>query len=85
MAINKSNNSNEIKLHIVEYCGVLSKNEETGYSLELRYISWNDRPPKYDLRTWKTDENGNEICGKGITMTGEELEALGDLINKMRE
>lgn len=85
MAIKKNNFNGEISMKIVEKCGVISTNETTGYSLELRYISWNDREPKYDLRSWKQNEDGTEICGKGVTLSGEELESLGDLINKMRE
>ena len=66
---------------VLEECGTLSTNAK-GWSLKLRYISWNGKDPKYDLRSWVKDENG-EKCGKGITMTGEELEALLNILKKM--
>ena len=46
-------------------------------------MSWNGKEAKYDLRTWKTDEDGEEKCGKGIGLSGEELEALGELIKEL--
>lgn len=41
---------------------------------ELKYGSWNGGEPKYDLRS----------NYKGITLTGEELIALADLVNTLR-
>ena len=41
---------------------------------QLRYGSWNGGEPKYDLRS----------NYKGITLTGEELIALADLVNSLR-
>ena len=78
MAIKKSTTikakKDEPTYEVLEECGVLSTNDR-GWELKLRYLSWNGNEPKYDLRSWKEDENG-ERCGKGITLTGEELEAL---------
>ena len=68
---------------VLEECGTLSTNAK-GWSLKLRYISWNGKDPKYDLRSWVKDETG-EKCGKGITMTGDELEALLNILKKMEE
>lgn len=82
MAIKKSTNT--IEYTVTEKCGVVSTNEDTGWSLEVRRVSWNGREPKYDIRTWK-EEDGKEICGKGITLTGEELEALSKLLDEMRD
>ena len=36
-------------------------------------ISWNGRPPKYDLRDWAP---GKEKMGKGVTLTEEEIVQL---------
>lgn len=41
---------------------------------ELKYGSWNGGEPKYDLRS----------NYKGITLTGEELIALADLVDTLR-
>ena len=69
---------NEPMYKVLEECGTLSTNSK-GWALKLRYISWNNAEPKYDLRTWKETENG-EQCGKGMTLTGEELEALYNIL-----
>ena len=81
MAIRKSmaKNTDTINYKVLENCGVVAP-RKGGYTLELRYISWNDRGPVYDLRPWKVNDEGEEICGKGITLSGEELESLGNLI-----
>lgn len=85
MAINKTNKSdNEIKMEVIEKCGVIME-RNGGYSLELRYVSWNGKDPKYDIRPWKMNDDGNEICGKGITLSGEELEKLGEIIKNMED
>lgn len=84
MAIKKSGkaNDNGIKYEVIEKCGVIT--ERNGdYNLELRYVSWNGNEPRYDIRTWKTKDDGTEVCGKGITLTGEELESLGNIIMKL--
>lgn len=85
MAINKTNKSdNEIKMEVIEKCGVIME-RNGGYSLELRYVSWNGKDPRYDIRPWKMNDDGNEICGKGITLSGEELEKLGEIIKNMED
>lgn len=42
----------------------------------LTITSWNGRPAKLDLRTWRTDENGQQQPGKGLTLTDTEAAAL---------
>lgn len=69
------------KYKVIEKCGVIGE-RSGGYTLELRFVEWNGNPAKYDLRPWKVKDDGTEICGKGITLTGEELEALGELITQ---
>lgn len=85
MAIHKTTakaNGNEIKMEVIEKCGVLGKRGSSG-TLELRYVAWNGREPKYDIRLWKEDEEGNETGLKGVTLSGEELETLGNLLAEM--
>lgn len=85
MAIHKTTakaNDDAIKMEVIEKCGVLGKRGKS--TLELRYVAWNGREAKYDIRPWGTDEEGNETCFKGITLSGEELEALGEVLDKMR-
>ena len=85
MAIKKSGKAKDegIKYEVLEKCGVISTGSN-GWQTELRYIAWNGNDPKYDIRSWKETEDG-EKCGKGITLTGEELEALGNIIKGMEE
>ena len=83
MAIRKSIKADsQIECKVVEKCGVISE-RNSGWTLELRYVSWNGGDPRYEIRPWKTKDDGIEVCGKGITLTGEELESLGELITKL--
>ena len=85
MAIRKTNVKPAAKTdptyEVIEECGTLSTNDR-GWELKLRYMSWNGNEPKYDLRSWKEDENG-EKCSKGITLTGDELENLLNILKNM--
>ncbi len=69
----------DIKFEIVKKIGVLSKSEK-GWAKELNLVSWNGREPKYDIRTWSPD---GQKMGKGITLSGEELLALKELLGRM--
>lgn len=86
MAIKKSNAkaNDEIKMEVLEKCGIISE-RANGWTTELRYVSWNGNEPRYDIRTWKIKDDGTEVCGKGITLTGEELEKLGEIIKEMED
>lgn len=86
MGFKKSNadtKANEPKYEVLEKYGVVGK--RTGdWQLELRYISWNGNEPKYDLRPWKETDEG-EMCSKGITLSGEEMESLLNILKEMAE
>lgn len=69
----------EIKYEIVETIGVVSEGKN-GWNKELKLISWNEREPVYDVRTWSPD---HEKMGKGITITKEEAKALRDMLNTL--
>ncbi|MEY8445806.1 YdbC family protein [Enterococcus ratti] len=69
----------EFSYEIVEEIAVLSKNNK-GWQKELNLVSWNGRPPKFDLRDWAPD---HEKMGKGLTLTNEEFEALQKAIENM--
>ena len=71
----------EIKFEIVKEIGVLSETSK-GWKTELNLVSWNDREPKYDLRTWS--ENHEEI-GKGITLSKDEMAKLKELLDDIEE
>ena len=56
-----------------------------GNKIQLNLISWNGAVPKYDLRNWYTDKNGNDKYSKGVTLTTNELRELKALLNTMTE
>lgn len=66
-----------IEYEIIEEIGVLSENAR-GWRKELNKVSWNGRPPKYDIRDWSED---HEKMGKRITLTDEEAEVLKKLLD----
>lgn len=68
----------DFRFEILEHVGVINTNS-TGWSKELNVVSWNDKPAKYDIRDWHPDHGK---MGRGITLTGEELEKLGILIHE---
>ena len=54
----------ELNYKILETIAVISESPK-GWTKELNVISWNGRPPKYDLRDWAP---GKEKMGKGVTL-----------------
>ena len=68
-----------INYDILRNYGELSVSK-SGWTKQLNLISWNGRQAKYDIRDWAPD---GEKMGKGITLDGEELVKLRDLLNAM--
>lgn len=66
----------DFKFEIVQAIATLSTNAK-GWSKELNIVSWNGRPPVYDLRSWDPE---HEKMGKGLTMTKDELIELAAVI-----
>lgn len=69
----------EIKYEIVKNIGVISETDK-GWKKEVNLVSWNEKPPKYDIRDW--NEN-HERMGKGITLTEEELNTLKNILENI--
>lgn len=69
----------EFSYEIVEEIAVLSENPN-GWTKELNLVSWNGRPPKFDLRDWAP---GHEKMGKGITLSNEEFDILRNTLKQM--
>ncbi len=69
----------DIKYEISKELGVLSENAK-GWKKELNLVSWNECDPKYDIRDWS---EGHGKLGKGVTLTGEEIKKLRDILNKI--
>ncbi|ABO50757.1 conserved hypothetical protein [Desulforamulus reducens MI-1] len=66
----------EFKYEIIKTIGVLSEGSK-GWQKELNLISWNDKPPKYDIREWSPDR---QKMGKGVTLSEEEINVLKTLL-----
>ncbi|WP_249660860.1 YdbC family protein [Lysinibacillus fusiformis] len=62
----------EIKFEVIAHIGVLSESSK-GWRKEINFISWNGNVPKYDIREWAPNR---EKMGKGITLSGEEVQSL---------
>ena len=77
---NENNKDNKFSYKVIKKIAKLGKKGK--YTIELRYISWNDGPPKYDIRPWYIDEECTETMGKGISLTGSQLQKLKDVLNK---
>ena len=69
----------EIKYEIVKELGKLSETE-SGWAKEVNLVSWNDRDPVYDIRTWNSDHSR---MGKGVTLSLAEMEAFCELAKKL--
>lgn len=68
----------DIKFEIKATLGVLSTSSKN-WTKELNLVSWNDAPPKYDIRDWSPDHTK---MGKGVTLTDEEVAKLKEALNK---
>lgn len=69
----------EIKYEVVDKIGVINAGTN-GWNKELNLISWNEREPVYDIRTWSSE---HDKMGKGVTITAEEAKALRDMLNSL--
>lgn len=57
---------------IVQHMETLSESPN-GWTKEVNLVSWNGGEAKYDIRSWAP---GHEKCGKGLTLTGDEMQML---------
>lgn len=71
----------DVKYEIMQEIGVLSENSK-GWRKELNLVSWNGKPPKFDLRDWAPD---HEKMGKGTTLTNDELKKLYEILAEMHD
>jgi len=67
----------DLKYDVNAKYGVLSTSK-SGWTKEVRSISWNDKEAKYDIREWAP---GDEKMGKGITLSLEEMCELKKILN----
>lgn len=67
------------KYVIYRHIGEISK-LNNGWAKELNFISWSNREPVYDIRTW--NENHTQY-GKGVTITLKQMDTLKSLLNQI--
>lgn len=73
--------ADDFSFNIEKHIGVLSQGKG-GWQVELNLVSWSGREAKYDIRSWSPD---HQKMGKGITMTREELQTLGQIIGSLQD
>lgn len=71
----------EFRFSIVRHVGVLAEGTK-GWKKEVNWVSWNDRPPKLDIRDW---DDKHLKMGKGVTLNSEELDLLKQLLAQETE
>ena len=69
----------DFKFEIVRNIATLS-DDQGGWTKELNLVSFNDAPPKYDLRAWSPD---HLKMGKGISLSKDEMAALQEALEKL--
>lgn len=72
--------ADDFSFEIIEKFGILSETKG-GWTTELNTVSWGERPPKFDIRSWAPD---HQKMGKGITLSKEELAALKKILDGMQ-
>lgn len=72
-----------IEFEILKPLGVICETRD-GWHKEINIVSWNNRPPKIDIREWSPDHTRmSKACG---TFTEEETEQVCMILhNYMRE
>ena len=69
----------EIKYEVVDKIGVVSEGNN-GWNKELNLISWNEREPVYEIRTWSPD---HENMGSGVSISAAEAKVLRDMLDAL--
>ena len=68
--------NDQFKFEIVKNIAVLST-ERSGWTKEINLVSFNDAPPKYDIRSWDPE---HQKMGKGIALSREEMKEMLDAL-----
>jgi len=71
----------EAKFEILEHYATLST-DARGWTLEFNKVSWEGKPPVYEIRRWGPD---HKIIGKGTTLYDNELKALAEILKDQLE
>lgn len=69
----------DVKYTIYKHIADISK-PNNGWTKELNFISWDDREPVYDIRTWSEEHTK---YGRGVTITAGEMVLLKQALDEM--
>lgn len=69
--------TNDFSYEVTKKLGKLGEESKT----ELRIVAWNGREAKLDIRQWY-EKDGEERCGKGISLTNDEAKVLVELLTE---
>lgn len=58
---------------------ILLEEYKNGWTKEINLVSWNDKDPVIDIRTWGKNK---EVIGKGISINDKEFK---DIVNYISE
>ena len=68
--------NDNFKFEIVKSIAVLST-DRNGWTKEINLVSFNDAPPKYDIRSWDPE---HQKMGKGFALSREEMKEMLDAL-----
>ena len=68
--------NDQFKFEIVKNIAVLST-DRSGWTKEINLVSFNDAPPKYDIRSWDPE---HQKMGKGVSLSREEMKEMLDAL-----
>ena len=67
----------DIKYEMIEFLGSIKENSNSDWSKSVAKIAWNNNPSTIDIRNMNLSQ---DIMGKGISLTDEEVDNLVDLL-----
>lgn len=70
----------DLEVEVLEECGTITDGKKT---FVVQYVSFNGGAPKYTIREYYTDKEGNLRPGKnGVTMSGKVLKGIIELFEE---
>jgi hypothetical protein len=70
---------NNFSYEILDHIAVLESNGKV--SIELNKIAYNGGEPKWDIRAWRKDDDGDKKMLKGITLSDGGLRTLAEILS----
>lgn len=76
--IKSNSNYNKFSCNIIRHIATLSDEVKSGtrWTKEINFVSYNGKEPKYDIRGWREDGDGEKVMLKGLTLDADEAREL---------